>query len=158
VPGGVLGTVHRARCFQMPLAPIPQDWGCVPLNRHFHPDMGCMRDARIVHPRPPPPRCAWRRAGGSRRRSKWLNRWWARTQAGEDAVPAMGGGSRGCFLPAGLRAARAQDRDLSPVLEGALHLLRGSDTEDVLELVVHPVVTPHVSKPHDYVNHMFMRL
>jgi hypothetical protein len=21
-----------------------------------------------------------------------------------------------------------------------------------------PIVTPHVSKPHDYVNHMFMRL
>jgi hypothetical protein len=54
-------------------------------------------------------------------------------------LPRGGGGSRGYFLPAGLRAAQAQDRDLSPVLEGALRLLRGSDTEDVLELVVHPV-------------------
>jgi hypothetical protein len=31
-------------------------------------------------------------------------------------------------------------------------------TTFVVTLLVRMIVTPHVSKPHDYVNHMFMRL
>jgi hypothetical protein len=45
----------------------------------------------------------------------------------------------GSLLSAGLRAARARDRDLSPVLEGAFRLLCGDDVEDVLKLAVHPI-------------------
>jgi hypothetical protein len=48
-------------------------------------------------------------------------------------------GFRGSILSIGLRVVWAKDRDLCPALEGALHLLRGGDAEDVLQLVVHPV-------------------
>jgi hypothetical protein len=45
----------------------------------------------------------------------------------------------GSLLSAGLRAARARDRDLSPVLEGAFRLLCG---DDVLLWVLEPITVP----------------
>jgi hypothetical protein len=49
------------------------------------------------------------------------------------------GGGHGSLLLVGLRVAQARDRNLGPVLEGALRLLHDSDVEDVLQLAVHPV-------------------
>jgi hypothetical protein len=35
---------------------------------------------------------------------------------------------------------------------------KATQHEYLNKMRVHTAVTPHVSKPHDYVNHMFMRL
>jgi hypothetical protein len=40
VPGCVAGVMHHVRHFWMPLAPVLQELGCIPLGRHVHPDMG----------------------------------------------------------------------------------------------------------------------
>jgi hypothetical protein len=64
---------------------------------------------------------------------------WSQDRRGWRMLFLPRGGFRGCLSLVALRATRARDQDLRPALEGPLRLLRSSDAEYPLQLVVHPI-------------------